>query len=723
MPLDTRLFSRIAASLRQFRRADLGDFIVDVGENPVDATYVDPLPDDAVLQMMLSGNTTFILGRKGTGKSTIFAKAQSVIRRQNQSLSIYVDVKSLYDLLSADDAAVENVQQATIQPAVLQAHRLRKAFLGAVLADLVKEIESSFDRLSLYDRWLGKRRGYDDLRANLERLRGQVRSGALTEAELPILQTISVKAKDRAQETGREEHKASVTGKLSLSGLSASGQVTEAAFEETLSDKQIYQSYSDAVLRSFPFADLISQIRDLLEEIGMKRLVVFFDDFSELSWLNQRLFVDVILAPLNNSSGDNIKLKVAAYPGRVYYGTIDPGKIDTLNLDFDVLYKNQDLQTTEAAAIDYTTRLVQQRFEAFGSNVETYLERSFPVADFMRLMFETSFNVPRLMGYILHYCYLDRVSQNLPITATAVRLAAQKYYDQVLVRYFDRMNRFALEPFERKLDRRNQYDLLRMIIDEAKLVRRRIYSGDVGGDYFKDLKNPPVSHFAVSPGLEKILSGLEMNFLISKYHTLRDKDRKEVHIYALHYGLTESERLGWGYPRERRLDRNYFIQRCFNFNFAVQQFLEQRQTIRCRECQASFGLDEQKSLERYGWLCPECRNGTCEVVNLGEDMKVEIAALDRATMLPPIELDILSTLQEEQRDMRAKEIALLVDTDYRLAGRRTSKLRDAGLVKKEEVGGHMRNSISPKGQAIYFGGDDLDRREESDVEIGEQDVS
>jgi hypothetical protein len=46
------------------------------------------------------------------------------------------------------------------------------------------------------------------------------------------------------------------------------------------------------------------------------------------------LFVDVVLSPLNNPSNEAIKLKVAAYPGRVYYGKIDPGKADTISRFF-----------------------------------------------------------------------------------------------------------------------------------------------------------------------------------------------------------------------------------------------------------------------------------------------------------------------------------------------------------------------------------------------------
>jgi hypothetical protein len=81
--MDAFKFSRIAESLRQYRRAELKDFEAEIASNPLEALYVDPLPGDAILQTMLSSSTTFILGRKGTGKSTVFAKAQSEIRKRN----------------------------------------------------------------------------------------------------------------------------------------------------------------------------------------------------------------------------------------------------------------------------------------------------------------------------------------------------------------------------------------------------------------------------------------------------------------------------------------------------------------------------------------------------------------------------------------------------------------------------------------------------------------
>ena len=101
--MNSKTFNKITESLRQYRRAELKDFEPEVGPNPVDKFYVDPLPEGAVLQTILTPGTVFLLGRKGTGKSTIFAKAQSEIRKSKELFSIYIDVKSLYDLISPAD--------------------------------------------------------------------------------------------------------------------------------------------------------------------------------------------------------------------------------------------------------------------------------------------------------------------------------------------------------------------------------------------------------------------------------------------------------------------------------------------------------------------------------------------------------------------------------------------------------------------------------------------
>jgi len=697
-------FAKIAESLRQYRRAELKDFQTEVhGDgNVMDQLYVDPLRGDAVLQTVLSGSTTFLIGRKGTGKSTVIAKAQSDIRKRTDLISVYIDVKTIYELVNASDAPVQIVRDAQISQEILRIHLLRKSFLGTVLSELIKEVGEVAKNLSLWDRWMGKKRDYQDIQSKLDKLGQAVRVAKLTEQEIPILRLISKKSKDR--KTIKETAKDAANAKINLnpSEAAASIEVGSEDWEETIADNEIYQEYSDAILRSFPFANIIEEIKDLLNEAGMLRVVVFFDDFSELAWPDQKLFVDVILAPLNNASDERIKLKIAGYPGRIYFGKIDPGKVDTVRLDFFDLYKSTDIQSAEHSAIDYTFRLLETRFKAFGEKMGDYFDPALPISDYMRLIFEATLNVPRLIGYVLHHCYMDRISRGQLINAQSIRLAAQKYYEGVVAQYFDRANRFALEPFERKLDRHNQKVLLNRLLTEAKDVRRRISTNEIGGTYFTEITNPPVSHFAVSPKLEKMLASLEMNFLVSKYHEMRDKDAADVSVYALSYGLCESERFPWGYPRGRREDRSYFVQRCFNYNAVVQDFLAKSQTIRCDNCGACFPMEKRDSFELFKWKCPDCQQGLCKIVKLSEDFTAEVATLNQATMLEPVELDILETLEEEEKAMKASEISSLVDVTYQLVGKRTTKLQQMGLVNKSEIDGANKSQISDKARNLYF---------------------
>jgi hypothetical protein len=703
--MDKVLFSRVAESLRQYRRAELLDFEEDVGDRPVDLLYVDPLPDNSVLTSVLSGNTTFVLGRKGTGKSTLFAKAQEELRRRGKTLSVYLDVKTLHEVVAAAEQPVLNAVQADVNPAVTRSHLLRKETLAHIIAELLKEIGEASERMSLVNRWLGKKRKYDDLKLQLKLLRDRIKKDPLKTDELPVLSKISNSIRSKRATEQSASSGGTIGGSFTGQAASINAELSASEFEKTLDDQELYREYSDVVVKSFPFYEIITEIRALVEEAQLQRIVIFFDDFSELKLVDQKLFVDVVLAPLNNASNEAIKLKIAGYPGRVYYGRIDPGKVDTISLDFVDLYETSEVQEMERAAIDYTQRLLVARFEAFNISASEFFELSSSVSfeSYAELLFQCSFNVPRIVGHLLHYCYLDRISKGQKITAQAIRLAAQKYYEQTISQYFDRMNRFALEPFENKLDRENQKRLLDFLIMEIRRIRKGIADGSIGGTYFGSLRNPPTSHFIVDPGLEGALVSLESNFLVSRYKKIRDKNGQPAIVFALFYGLAETERMAWGYPPGREF-RNYFVQRCFELTRALTAFLSTRQTIRCSECGSSFGLEKREMFETYKWSCPECRgNGTCSVFSLADDFKKEVAALDTKLMLEPIELKILECLEDEDRPMRAGEIAPLIDATFQLIGRRTSKLNEQGLIdKRKDFSGRSVSTLADRARETYF---------------------
>ncbi len=104
----------------------------------------------------------------------------------------------------------------------------------------------------------------------------------------------------------------------------------------------------------------------------------------------------------------------------------------------------------------------------------------------------------------------------------------------------------------------------------------------------------------------------------------------------------------------------------------------------------------------FDWLCPECKEGKCEIVNLSNDMETEIQNLDQELMLEEVELQILETLFTENRDMRAGEISVMIDVTYQLVGKRTAKLKDSKLVSKNVTSGSVVNSITEIAIKTYF---------------------
>ncbi len=70
-------FFEAVESLKKYRRADLID---ERGRNLLKELYTDLLPNDHILKKSLKENTTFLIGRKGTGKSTIFLRLEQELR-------------------------------------------------------------------------------------------------------------------------------------------------------------------------------------------------------------------------------------------------------------------------------------------------------------------------------------------------------------------------------------------------------------------------------------------------------------------------------------------------------------------------------------------------------------------------------------------------------------------------------------------------------------------
>lgn len=428
------------------------------------------------------------------------------------------------------------------------------------------------------------------------------------------------------------------------------------------------------------------------------------DDFSEVDEKTIKNFVDVILAPLNNWANDFICFKVAAYPNRIYYGDIDPGKIDVVNLDFYNLYSNYDKSTMESLSVDFTKRLLNQRIEHFcNSTFEHYFDTSNTQQDeFYELIFKTSMNVPRIVGYILFYCHQTHVSLGKKITKSAIENAAETYYNNVVSKFFD-ITTHSLMSFSEKVSELQQKEILMLFIKKLKSIKRQITSGELSGIiYNRDRSNPFCSHFYFHQNLEHFVRTLELNFFITKYNEMTNRDGYKVSIYGLNYGLARSENLKWGKP-DGTQHRSYFVERPFDFNKDIEDFLKETKRIVCLNpaCGKTYPYEELAFLKFNKMRCIDCQSPV-EVRSFSESISEEISKLDNAKLLPRLELTILHELHKVKNEMLARDIAEELDVSSQLIAKRAEKMDRKNLVNRNRDDTLIKYSITQKAVDEYF---------------------
>ena len=83
-----KTFDQMVDSLKMYQRYELKD---KNRKDILDKVYVDPIENDGILNLCLKDNTTVLIGRRGTGKSTIFMRMQNELRKQNDIMTCYID--------------------------------------------------------------------------------------------------------------------------------------------------------------------------------------------------------------------------------------------------------------------------------------------------------------------------------------------------------------------------------------------------------------------------------------------------------------------------------------------------------------------------------------------------------------------------------------------------------------------------------------------------------
>lgn len=686
-------FQEVSESLKKYRRADLTD---QDGNSILDQLYVDLLDGNIILNKCLLDNTTFLIGRKGTGKSTLFLKLESEYRKKSGYLPCYVDVKTVFE---SSRAASVNQQYLLeyLDGIQLEKYLMGRSFIQSVLKQVYSEIDKQ--KIPIIEKLRGLLLGNTAsvIKEKVSQFIKDIEDNdTLKQIEIPVLQQVkSRKIKsDKNSEHTNQRRSTSFASSFDKSEISVNGEVEAGGLIEIATSGE--EELTNIYLKVFEIKKVINDVRDVLSKLQISHLVILLDDVSEIDGEALKLFIDTVVAPLNNWSEEFIKFKIAFYPGRIHYGKIDPGKVDVINLDFYNLYSEFDINKMEDNAIHFTERLLSSRFSHYTSGIDTYFDGK--IEEIYELFFRASMNVPRIMGYILAYLYQSVVIYDKKITKADIENAAIKYYEEKIDAFF-KSSTYCLLTLDEKRDIVQLKKMRDAIVNRAKDIKRQIVSNELTGRIYQKAR-PYSSHFHVLQSADKYLESLELNHFITKYEERSNRDGKSVNIYCINYGLAKKNNIIWGKPRG--IDyRTYFIERPFNYTSIILEQIKAVKVIRCTnpQCGRIFTEDDQKGLEFTHYKCPDCHSQVAIESKIDDEIKRELEASIALPFIEKDELLILLELNLHTTPILAKDIAEDVDLNSRRISKICKKLDlDSGLVIRHTSSSPYQYSISEEGR-------------------------
>ncbi len=699
-------FSEAIESLKKYKRQDIVD---EKGRNLLRELYTDLLPNNHILKKSLTENTVFLVGRKGTGKSTIFLRIEQELRDRKEILPCYLDVYTIYDSSHSDYVNLDYLSEY-LNPKLLKKYLIERSFLQSILVRILKEINirynTKFEKIKeLFGETKAQR-----IKGRLESIKIKIEDNeALKEIEIPIIKSISVTHKNfnENKQTNSEKQTGSINLDIGIEKPALKGSLgseSDSTFGDTNS-QALEESFTSVFQQVFQIKEYIDEIKSILSEINIKKIVILLDDFSEIDDNAIKIFVDVVLAPLHNWSEDFINLKIAAYPNRIYFGKIPFDKVETINLDFFNLYSEFDRNKMEEGAIDFTRRLLEKRINHYlDSTPDKFfaVNKENSMDDFYELLFQTSMNVPRIIGYILSYCFESRIIYNKPITRQDIESASQKYYEDKVELFFHKTT-YSQNSLNEKIDTLQLRELLMKFVEKMSETKTKISTREIVNEELIP-RFPYTSHFYFSPDLEHFLKTLELNFFISKYTEMTNRDKELSSIYCLNYGLAKKFNLLWGKPKGTEY-RKYFIVRTFNFNPLIKDFLLLSKSIHCinEDCNQNFTQEQIPLLQFSGFKCNRCSNPVI-IESTSDRIKTELGMIKESDLLSPSELEIVMELSRAESPKLAKEIAEEADlSSYSVAQK--SKILDTnkGLIKRdrENENALLTYELTDSAKAIY----------------------
>lgn len=636
--------------------------------------YVDLKENDLILKEAKNHLMhTFFIGRKGTGKSTIFMKAMEELNEE--FLGLYINLQTCYEYAS-DEGEIDNTFDEKVKRIIVKTNFL------------IKFLDQLKERLQENANLFARKR----IDKELEKISKIIEDGR----EINIKETTKV-WNQKMQEIGKEK---GLKGSL---GLSKSPSV-KALYKKYGKDIET-RVFETVIQKYFSITDIVNSIfKSVISKVS--KIIIFLDDYSELNQDIQLIVANFILAPIIASYSDYVVFKVAGYPDRVEFGpNIDQTKINKEFLDYYEIYKGlKNFREMEKGSKEYLKRILEKRLEIITNKIklQDLFDNSKDLDSYLDILSNATINNPRSLGFILSYAFENTINLDKKITQKALNSAIESYcLNQILADFNnDKRYKSSFSDKENILDLFTQHKLSETIINQSKNLKKLII--EKFNDRSKEISVPksilnqiekkrigqryfiPTSHFHINIGFEKYLKTLELYFILSKLNEISSKDgRQQISIYALNYGICLINNIDYGrYENQPK----YWQERIWNNQKVIESVINSLVEIKCKSCKETFKPEELETIKKFNYYCYKCNTkNTVKVKKKYPPTLMSEAAKIKKFILPDHYIEVLRCLYNHLgENLLSRDISFEIDKHVNSVTGALRSLRSKKLVKMIE---------------------------------------
>lgn len=625
-----------------------------------------------LLPEVLSDTDQLIVGRRGTGKTTLLYRALVACMQswtkgypegtapQSRTLGIYVDLSKCQYI---DDVADEDFAS------------FEHAFVSEVCDAISDQMTRFWPELNqepgYFSRLFKAAESHQvaEVRSVLDRISQLVREGVprIVDRSGPI------QSKDVAStsQTKKAELTVDLSSDPGLSGTFGAGRTDVQSAERNYSVRTSY---------SLTVSDILRILGELREKAQLSATYLFIDEFSALSTDLQRRFSTLLKKLLGSHAGVFIKLCAITDKYTLGSALILQRDLFEISLDLDAFVeRSTSLNDAMDGLREFSKEIIRSRLQAYDCpQPEEVLDEP---DESYTLLSRSAMGVPRTLGIVLKQAWnRSRQGSGRKIRKSdisyGVRYASTAYVNQLMGAARDGI---AVPAFHSE-------------IWNSLLTRAQHERGKV--------PDAAASHFMILARSEQMLSVLNMFFLVhllTKGRTTK-KERTTRSLYCFDFGICEENNLGF------TTDKNVMRQQRFAYDDALVRF------------EKYFGVTAEATFR-----CPQCGMVYSESELVVAGMKLTFCPRDKADLIAQTtaasggqyteeETKIIGTIRSAKREdhVLARQIADDVGCYVQKVAKFGEKLDRGGLAKREHDIG--------EGKLIYFDVPEDEGSEESVVD-------